>query len=111
MVAAPAVPAPGAPALPAPAPGKSRVLSQVDRVPLVPLDSAESGAAVQPGAPKVVPPDVVVRSADYSDEDLSGRGFGFLLGAVAVLLVAVAFAGRVARVAVRRRHPRPVAEK
>jgi hypothetical protein len=110
-IPAPAIPAPAVPALPAPAPGKSRVLSQVDRAPLVPVDSAESGAAARPEAPEVVRPDMVVRSADYSHEDLSRRSFGFLLGAVALLLVTVAVAGRVARVAARRRRLRAVPGK
>jgi hypothetical protein len=107
---APVIPAPAVPALPAPAPGKSGPLSQVDRAPLVPLDSMDSDAA-RAAAPEVVPPEMVARSADYPHEDLSGRSFGFLVGAVALLLVAVAVAGRTARVAVRRRHLRAVAGK
>jgi hypothetical protein len=112
--AVPALPAPAVPALPVPTPSQNQALSQVDRAPLIPSDSG-SEAAAQPAAPEVAQPDTVVRSvlrsADYSQDDLSGRAFAFLLGGVAFLLIAAVAAGRLVAVGLRQREPRTVTEK
>jgi hypothetical protein len=108
------VPAPAVPALPVPTPSRSLVLSQVDRPPLVPTDSGPEAAA-QPDSPEVAPPDTVVRSvlrsAEYSHDDLSSRVFAFLLGGVVFLLIAAVVAGRMVGVGLRRRESRTVTEK
>jgi hypothetical protein len=111
--ALPAVAAP--PALPVPTPSQSQVLSQVDRAPLVPADSTGSGEAASQDAPEVAPPDTVarsvLRSAEYSQDDLSGRAIAFLLGGVAFLLVAAVVAGRLVGMGLRGRGARTVKEK
>jgi hypothetical protein len=112
--AAPAGPA-AMPPLPASTPSPNLVLSQVDRAPLVPADSGDSATGGPQDVPEVAPPDMaarsVLRSASYSQDDLSGRAFAFLLGGVAFLLIAAVVAGRLVGLSLRRRGPHTVSDK
>lgn len=105
--ATPVVPAP---ALPRPtATAANPTLFQLDRAPLLPAPGP--GTAAGPGVPAAAPTVVrsVLRSADYSQHDLSGRAFSFLVGGLAFLLVTVLVVGRLAVLRGARR--RPVTDK
>jgi hypothetical protein len=113
LPAAPPAPVPAAPPAPGgalpvlpqtgPVPGggpspSPSMLSQLNRAPIVPAGPAAPDAATQAADP----PGAVMRPAD-SRGDLGGRALAFLIGGVAFLLIAVAIAGSLIGVPLRRR--------